>query len=118
MSSEFRSVCFSHDANLLETRRLLLAPRFNSFSVCDLQELASFANQGPVHLLVLCHTIPEKECMLAIKTVRATSPDVKVMTFASVFSPKSCHGDVVIGTLDGPAIFLRKADELVLHSAL
>ena len=114
MESRLRLICYGHEDMLLFTRKCILEREF-SVEVCGgLTRLGELLAQGPVHVVVMCHSVPDWECEEAIELSRAAWPEVKILTLREGDHGECpLHSDRTMESLDGPPTLLRK-----LHSML
>lgn len=72
-------LCYGHDPNLLETRRLLLQRDFRVVVASSLRELGSVAAQITPSLLLICHTAEKLECRQLLELSAALWPHCGVL---------------------------------------
>ncbi|HEY1963555.1 MAG TPA: hypothetical protein VGG59_01425 [Acidobacteriaceae bacterium] len=99
---------------LLYTRKCILEGDF-SVEVCSgLAQLGEFLRNGPVRIVVLCHSVPDQECEAAIQMARATWPGVKILTLREGDHEEcSLHADKTMESLEGPPALLYKVHSLL-----
>ena len=110
-------LCFSLDPTLLETRKKVLARTYRVTPVSSLEQMRSLTSDAHFDLILLCHTLREKDCAGALEMVQRRWPEAKVMGMATVDrSCSSTDADAEVLGLEGPAVLLRTID-LLLHPA-
>lgn len=65
LEQHVRVLCFSRDACLLQTRRMVLASRFEVVAIGSLEEMQKLPNDQRFDVVLLCHTLSREECDLA-----------------------------------------------------
>src|ERR1700709_160902 len=81
-------VCFSHDLRLVETRRMVFeAASFVTTVVETVSALDDVLREGPVGVVVLCHSLSSAECKLAEELIERLYPRTGVLQLKSQFSP-------------------------------
>jgi DNA-binding NarL/FixJ family response regulator len=109
-----RLICYGHDEMLQYTRKCILEREFLVESCSEISRLAEILAEGPVDVVVLCHSVPEGECEEAIELSRATWPDVKVLVLrAGTNADCSVHSDKTMECLEGPPVLLYKVHSLL-----
>ena len=107
-------ICYGHEDMLLFTRKCILEREFSVELCGGLTRLGELLAQGPVHVVVMCHSVPDSECEEAMELSRAAWPEVKILTLQEGNRAEcSFHSDRTMENLEGPPILLRK-----LHSML
>ena len=103
---------------LLYTRKLILEGEF-SVEICSgLPRLGELLVQDPVHVVVLCHSVPESECKEVIEMSRAAWPGVKILTLQeSELGDCAAHSDKTMECLDGPPALLHEIHALLRTTA-
>jgi hypothetical protein len=99
---------------LLYTRKCILE-RDYSVEICSgLARLGAILRQGPVHVVVLCHSVPDAECEKVMELSRAAWPAVKILVLQEGAQGEcSLHSDKTMESLEGPPALLYK-----IHSML
>jgi hypothetical protein len=99
---------------LLYTRKCILE-RDYSVEICSgLARLGAILRQGPVHVVVLCHSVPDAECEKVMELSRAAWPAVKILVLQEGAQGEcSLHSDKTMESLEGPPALLGK-----IHSML
>jgi hypothetical protein len=96
------------------TRKLILEKEFLVQRCEDLTGLARVLALGPVDLVLLCHSVPDRECEAVIEQVRASSPDAKVLVLhESMPGACSVHSDATMESLEGPPALLQEIHALL-----
>jgi hypothetical protein len=99
---------------LLFTRKRILDKKF-AVEVCDgLTWLGEILPQGLVHLVVLCHSVPDWECEEVIELSRAAWPEVKILVLQDGdVGDCALHSDKTMECLDGPPALLHQIHALL-----
>jgi hypothetical protein len=97
-----RVLCYGHDETLLYTRKLILEREFVTERCDTVAGLTEILSRGPLDLILICQSVPDAECEEVIETVRAASPEVKVLVLQAG-QPGSCtlHSDAAMESLEG-----------------
>jgi DNA-binding response OmpR family regulator len=105
------------DANVLATRALILrSAGYTVVSAMSLREAVSLLHGSDFDIIVLCHTLPAKDCERLISMVRSSGSRIPVVAVAD--SEVSQHSSMADATLDKePVAFLRAMREWVLDRA-
>jgi hypothetical protein len=113
-----RLLCYGHDDMLLYTRKCILDEEF-SVGICSgLAWLGELLVQGPVHVVVLCHSVPESEGEEVIEMSRAAWPGVKILTLQeSDLGDCAAHSDKTMECLEGPPALLHEIHTLLRTAA-
>jgi hypothetical protein len=113
-----RVLCYGHDDMLLFTRKRILDKEFAA-EICDgLTRLGEMLAQGPVELVVLCHSVPEWECDEVIDLSRAAWPEVKILALReSAMGQCAAHSDGTMENLEGPPALLHEVHALLRTAA-
>jgi len=110
-------VCFGYESVLLESRRRVLATRFHAIAVTTLEALQHNIAAGYVRLLVVCHTVPELDCLAAVAMANNGPTDIK--TVLLIFHTVPVYAPVqTIGAYEGPAALLNRLSELLNGNSL
>ena len=112
--SRARLVCYGHDDMLLYTRQCILSRDF-SVEICSgLARLGECLREGPVRVVVICHSVPDRECEVAIEMSRAAWPGIKILTLREG-DPGVCslHADKSMENLEGPPALLYKVHSML-----
>jgi hypothetical protein len=109
-----RLLCYGHDDMLLFTRKRILDKEF-AVEICDgLTRLGEILPQGPVHLVVLCHSVPDSECDEVIDLSRAAWPEVKILVLQDGdVGDCALHSDKTMESLEGPPALLHQIHALL-----
>jgi len=109
-----RLLCYGHDDLLLFTRKCILDEEF-SVEICKgLASLGELLAEGAVHVVVLCHSVPEAECEEVIEMSRAAWPGVKILTLQEgELGDCGLHSDKTMECLAGPPALLRQIHALL-----
>lgn len=110
--TDIRVVCLGKDRRLLETRRALLASRYETLVLGSAQELAALDPSFCPDLLVLCHTLSERESEEASELAHRKWPRIKILTMTTHFRG-SRPGDAIVVSSEGPAHLLSRVQELM-----
>jgi hypothetical protein len=99
---------------LLYTRKCILQNDF-SVEICDgLARLGECLREGPVRVVVICHSVPDQECEAAIEMARAAWPGIKILTLREGDHEEcSLHADKSMESLEGPPALLYKVHSLL-----
>lgn len=99
---------------LLYTRKCILDEEF-SVEICgERARLGELLPQHPVHIVVLCHSVPEAECEEVIEMSRAAWPEVKILTLQQgELGDCALHSDKTMESLDGPPALLQQIHALL-----
>jgi len=99
---------------LLFTRKCILDKDF-AVEICDgLSRLGEMLAQGPVQLVVLCHSVPDWECDEVIELSRAAWPEVKILALReSTLGECAAHSDGTMENLEGPPALLHEVHALL-----
>lgn len=99
----------------MRTRRLVLASRYNAVSaVASIQEIETL-KEPEFDVIVLCHTLSQEECDLAVRICQTRWAGAKFVALAKERSKCDWSADRVVRALDGPKILLRAIDGLVAN---
>src|SRR3954469_14092979 len=102
-SNRPRLICYGHDDMLIYTRKCILERDFAVELCRGLAGLKELLAQGPVQVVVLCHSVPQWECDEAIELSRAAWPEVKVLTLQEGITGEcTLHADRTMESLEGP----------------
>ncbi len=99
---------------LLYTRKCILERDF-SVEICKgLAKLGECLREGPVRVVVICHSVPDQECEAAIEMARAAWPGIKILTLREGEHEEcSLHADKTMESLEGPPALLHKVHSLL-----
>ena len=99
---------------LLYTRERILDREFFVDRCDDIACLAELLSRCSLDLVLICQSVPDKECEEVIEMVRAASPEVKVLVLQAGH-PGSCsvHSDAAMESLDGPPALLHEIHALL-----
>jgi hypothetical protein len=99
---------------LLFTRKCILDKEF-AVEICGgLARLGEMLSQGPVHLVVLCQSVPDWECDAVIELSRAAWPEVKTLALREAMPGEcSAHSDGTVEGLEGPPALLHAVHALL-----
>ncbi len=107
-------LCLSQNLLLLETRRAVLARRYDVVSIATVDEMIRLAPERPFDVVLLCHTISKEDCHYASEFARRRWPGTKILALTS--DSASCvaeHPDRVVPGLDGPVALLNAIRDLI-----
>lgn len=109
-----RLICYGHDDMLLYTRKCILSRDF-SVEICSgLARLGECLREGPVRVVVICHSVPDQECAVAIEMSRAAWPGIKILTLREGDQGLcSLHADISMENLEGPPALLFKVHSML-----
>lgn len=103
-----RVLIFGHDMTLLMTRELIL--RRAGLEICittDHTEATRILASGPVHVLILCHTLREADLNAILSVARSLQRDLKFLLLVANESAYAPFGlDATLSTFDGPDTLL------------
>ena len=109
-----RLVCYGHDDMLLYTRKCILSRDFSVEICTGLAKLGECLRQGPVRVVVICHSVPDQECEVAMEMSRAAWPGVKILTLREGDQGVcSLHSDTSMESLDGAPALLYKVHSML-----
>jgi DNA-binding NarL/FixJ family response regulator len=99
---------------LLTTRKLILDREFLVDRCEEIACLTEILSRHSLDLVLLCQSVPDKECEEVIEMVRAASPEAKVLVLQAGH-PASCslHSDAAMEGLDGPPALLHEIHALL-----
>jgi hypothetical protein len=113
-AARHRQVCYGHDDMLLYTRKCILEREFSVEICCGIARLGGILAEGPVHVVVLCHSVPDWECEEVIELSRAVCPGVKILTLQEGDRGEcSLHSDRTMEGLEGPPALLGKVHSML-----
>jgi len=117
-ASQTRLICYGHDDMLLYTRKCILSRDF-SVEICSgLARLGECLRQGPVRVVVICHSVPDQECEVAIEMSRAAWPGIKILTLREGEQGVcSLRADKSMESLEGPPALLYKVHSMLGSAA-
>jgi hypothetical protein len=109
-----RLLCYGHDDMLLFTRKCILERDFSAEICSGLTRLVEMLAQGPVQIVVVCHSVPDWECEQVIELSRAAWPEVKILALQEG-TPGECsvHSDGTMENLEGPPALLHEVHALL-----
>jgi CheY-like chemotaxis protein len=105
------------DARVLDTRELILrSAGYSVVSTTSIKEAVYLFKDGEFDVVVLCHTLPTKDCERLTGAVRASGSRILIVCVsAATFDEHNAFADA---TLDkNPAAFLRAIEELLRSHA-
>ena len=108
-------VLIGHDQHLLETRQWVLETRgYHVVSLLKVSSIRTIPSSAPVQLVVLCHTLSDKEREAGRAAIGTRWPGVKMLTLKVEpgRAPTGILGQL-LHTMDGPAKLLSMVNELV-----
>ncbi len=108
---------YGRDAQLTETRRWVLeGAGYKVITITELRGMDRLTPTRPVDLFILCHTLSEDECALALTKARELRPGVKVLvlTASSSVCPQGADEET-LSAFTGPRALLSTVERL-LHS--
>jgi len=104
--------CFGYEPVLLESRCKVLATRFPVIAITTLEALEHYITSGYVRLLVICHTVPELDCLAAVAMANHSPTEIK--TVLLIFNQAPLYASVqTIRVYEGPAALLNKLSALL-----
>ena len=113
-------LCVSRDSLLLETRRAVLSTRYDVAVVESMQAIERLSPASDFDVVLLCHTLGPRECMLSAEIIRKRWPEAKILALTA--ESEGCtpaHVDDGIAGLDGPAVMLDRIQALMpVHTSL
>jgi hypothetical protein len=99
---------------LLFTRKCILERDFFAEICTGLGRLGEMLAQGPVQIVVVCHSVPDRECEQAIELSRAAWPEVKILVLQEGANGEcSLHSDGTMEHLEGPPALLHEVHALL-----
>ena len=114
MAYTTRVLVYGNDQNLLDSRRLLLEHSgFEVRTTSNLDEVTRASNSHGLDVLILCHTLSEKECVSALSALHTYAPEVHEVALSSATPP--CKIDPqgkIVDVFDGPAALLSAVGKL------
>ena len=111
---QIRVLCLGNDAQLLATRHMVLATRYDAMSIGSFEQLQGLAPGNDFGVVVFCHTLIGPECERSAAFIRQQWPKAKILALVSNSdgcSPRTY--DTSLGSLDGPDALLRGIDHLL-----
>jgi hypothetical protein len=109
-----RLFCYGHDNMLLFTRKCILERDFSAEICTGLDRLREMLAQGPVQIVVVCHSVPDTECEQVIDLSRAAWPEVKILVLQEgTHGDCSVHSDGTMESLEGPPALLHQVHALL-----
>jgi hypothetical protein len=117
--SQSSIVLIGHDEHLLETRQWVLQTRgYQVVSVPKVSAIRTIPPSDPVRLVVLCHTLSDRERKASVAAACSRWPGVKLLTLAAEpgRAPTGILGQL-LHTMDGPAKLLALVSELIGSSS-
>jgi hypothetical protein len=109
-----RLLCYGHDDMLLFTRKCILERDFSAEICSGLTWLEEMLAQGPVDIVVVCHSVPDRECDRVIELSRAAWPEVKILVLQeATHGDCSLHSDGTMENLEGPPALLHEVHTLL-----
>jgi hypothetical protein len=99
---------------LLFTRKCILERDFSAEICSGLTRLEEMLAQGPVEIVVVCHSVPDGECDQVIELSRAAWPEVKIL---ATHGDCSLHSDGTMENLEGPPALLHEVHTLLRTAA-
>ena len=109
-----RVLCLSWDLHLLESRRLVLRTRYVVFAVRSVEEMLSLPQSCELDVILLCHTLPEKECKRAVEAGRGRWPGAKLLVLSTSFSGCAFGYDGEVRIEEGPVRLLSAIEQMVM----
>jgi hypothetical protein len=109
-----RLICYGHDEMLLYTRKCILERDFAVELCCSVVRLGEVLAQGPVLVVVVCHSVSDWECDEVIELSRAAWPGVRILALQEGI-PGECsiHADQTMEHLEGPPVLLYKVHSML-----
>lgn len=99
---------------LLFTRKCILERDFSAEICTGLDRLREMLAQGPVQIVVVCHSVPDTECEQVIDLSRAAWPEVKILVLQEgTRGDCSVHSDGTMESLEGPPALLHQVHALL-----
>jgi hypothetical protein len=103
---------------LLFTRKCILERDFSAEICSGLARLEEMLAQGPVEIVVVCHSVPDRECDQVIELSRAAWPEVKILALQeATHGDCSLHSDGTMENLEGPPALLHEVHALLRTAA-
>jgi hypothetical protein len=103
-----RVLIFGNNMTLLMTRELIL--RRAGLDICittDHTDATRILASGPVHLLILCHTLREADRSAILSVAQSLQNDLKSLILVANQSSYAAFGqDATLSTFDGPDTLL------------
>lgn len=108
MSRKPRILCLGYDPALNRTRRLLLQRSFDVRQAASLAEAQQILRDQPVHVVLICSSVPTHDARAIVRLVRTDCPDAKILALEQG-SPRLflAPPDLEVRP-DGPADLLRQ----------
>ena len=106
---------YGHDQHLLATRQWVLQSRgYRVLTVEHLSAIGSIPQTPPVKLLLLCHSVTQREGDAAIALATARWPEIQRLALVadSGRAPAGILGQL-LHTMDGPAKLISMVGELL-----
>jgi CheY-like chemotaxis protein len=101
------------DSRVLDTRALILrSVGYTVLTAMSVKEAVPLLQSNDFDVIVICHTLPTKDCERLVSLVRASGSRIPIVTVSgSAFGQQSVSADA---TLDKePVAFLREMGEVL-----
>jgi CheY-like chemotaxis protein len=112
-------LCYGDDPELLRIRRLVLEQAgLKVLATTEAEALRQMAKLQQVSLLIVGHSLGEKECKRALHLARDCNPPIKALMLY-IYSP-ACDVEVDVETLDaldGPQRLIEKVKKILSEMA-
>jgi DNA-binding response OmpR family regulator len=101
------------DPRVLETRELLLrSAGYSVVTAISIKEAVFLFKDGNFDAIILCHTIPTRDCERLTGSIRATGSRIPIVCVAG--APGDEHNCFADATLDkNPAVFLQEIEGIL-----
>ena len=119
MSSRSAVLCFGHDELLLRTRRLILRKSFQVSVATSMEAIAALARLGRMDLVLLCHSLTERERDQVIVLAGDLWPQIKILILtAPDFSRTASLPHEEFAALESPLNLMHKLREMLCDSQI
>lgn len=105
-------LCLGNDLTLLSTRKMVLETQFSAIHCSTLEEAVTQWPECPFDVLILCHTLSDKECTAAEQYAETRTPASQLLVLhagGAIHSSRAC----VLRNLDGPEPLLKTIHQLL-----
>ena len=109
-------LCLGNDASLLQTRTMVLQTRFGVSHCSTPSEAAARWPGCPFEVIVLCHTLSDREFDEAERYAQQRTPPAHLLALQAVRPVHSSRSARAVRNLDGPEPLLRAVTELIRAS--
>ena len=112
-ASPIQVLCLGNDPQLLSTRHLVLATRYDAVSAGSLEQLETLREKKDFRVIILCHTLTGPERGRSAAFVRQHWPDARILAIGKSEESGDRIFDAIIARLEGPSALLAAVDTLL-----